>query len=133
MSNSKEIRWRQRFENFEKAYFSLKENADHPIETELERAGLIQLFEMTLELSWKVLKDYLEAEGYTVKGPRDTLKQAFQSGLIEQGHIWMDALSDRNLTTHTYDEALAEQLIQNIKGKYYPAIQQMYDQLAKER
>ena len=133
MDNAKEIRWKQRFENFEKAYLVLKENVDHPIKTDLERAGLIQLFEMTFKLSWKVLKDYLEAEGYSVRSPRETLKQAFQMGLIGEGHIWIDALSDRNLTTHTYDETLAEKLVKDIRENYFPAIEKMYDKLSKER
>lgn len=133
MANEKETRWRQRFENFEKSYLSLEKYVHYPIKTELERAGLIQLFEVTFELCWKVLKDYLEAEGYIVKGPRDTIKQAFQMGLLEDGHVWIDALSDRNLTTHTYDEAVAETVINDIRHKYFPAIAPLYNILAKER
>lgn len=133
MDNAKEIRWKQRFENFEKAYLVLKENVNHPIKTDLERAGLTQLFEMTFELSWKVLKDYIEAEGYTVKSPRETLKQGFQMELIEEGHTWIDALSDRNMTTHTYDEALAKKLVKDIKENYFPVIKKMYEKLSKER
>ncbi|MBP1970666.1 nucleotidyltransferase substrate binding protein (TIGR01987 family) [Virgibacillus natechei] len=75
---------------------------------------------MTFELACKVLKDYLEAKGYVIKSPRETLKQAFQNGLIEDGHAWIDALSKRNLTTHTYDEALADKFILEIKQIYAP-------------
>ena len=99
MDNLKEIRWKQRFENFNKSYTLLKKYSSGPIVTELEKAGIIQFFEMTFELGWKVLKDYLESEGYIVKTPRDTIKQAFQVGIIENGHVWIDALSNRNLTT----------------------------------
>ena len=56
---------------------------------------------MTFELGWKVLKDYLELAGHIVKSPRETIKQAFQNEIINDGHIWMDALSVGNLTTHT--------------------------------
>lgn len=133
MNEAKDIRWKQRFQNFEKAYVSLKKYVDQPIQTELERAGLIQLFEMTFELSWKVLKDYMEAEGYTLKSPRETIKQAFQMELIEEGHIWMDALSDRNLATHTYDEVMADKLVKEIKKKYFPTIRKMYEKLSEER
>lgn len=131
MDHSKDIRWKQRFENFKKAYLILKENAVYPMKTDLERAGLIQLFEMTFELSWKVLKDYLEAEGYMVRGPRDAIKQSFQIGLIEDGRIWLDALSDRNLTTHTYDDALTDRLITAIREKYAPAIGTMYQYFSR--
>lgn len=132
MDPFKEVRWKQRFENFEKSFLLLEKYSKQNIQTELERAGIIQFFEMTFELAWKVLKDYLEAQGYEVKSPRETIKQAFQMGLIEDGHVWLDALSSRNLTSHTYDEAVAEKLVNEIKQKYYPAIQSIYEKLLKE-
>lgn len=132
MENLKEIRWKQRFENFDKSYKLLKKYSNQPIKTELERAGIIQFFEMTFELACKVLKDYLEAEGYIVKSPRETVKQAFQVGLIENGHIWIDALANRNLTTHTYDEELAEKMIKEILIEYLPELDNMHSKLLKE-
>lgn len=132
MENLKEIRWKQRFENFEKSYKLLKKYSNQQIRTELERAGIIQFFEMTFELAWKVLKDYLESEGYMVKSPRETVKQAFQIGLIDNGHIWIDALSNRNLTTHTYDEELAEKMTKEILMAYLPELDSMYKKLSKE-
>ncbi|WP_163580800.1 HI0074 family nucleotidyltransferase substrate-binding subunit [Gracilibacillus saliphilus] len=72
--------------------------------------------ESTIELSWKLLKDYLESEGYIVKSPRETIKQAFQMELIDNGHIWMDALAQRNLTTYTYDEQLVIKLVEQIRS-----------------
>lgn len=133
MNPLKEIRWKQRFENFEKSYRVLAKYEHEPIKTELERAGFIQLFEMTFELAWKVLKDYLETEGYKVKSPRETIKVAFQMEVIEDGHVWIDALSSRNLTTHTYDEVLAERLVKEIKKSYFPAMRQLYEKLSEER
>ena len=132
MDNLKDIRWKQRFENFDKSYKLLNKYAKQPITTELERAGIIQFFEMTFELAWKVLKDYLEAQEYLVKSPRETVKQAFQIGLIDNGHIWMDALSNRNLTTHTYDEELANKMTNEIITMYLPEFDKMYENLYKE-
>lgn len=132
MDNLKDIRWKQRFENFDKSYKLLNKYAKQPITTELERAGIIQFFEMTFELAWKVLKDYLEAQDYLVKSPRETVKQAFQIGLIDNGHIWMDALSNRNLTTHTYDEELANKMTNEIITMYLPELDKMYEKLSKE-
>ncbi|NFG41020.1 nucleotidyltransferase [Clostridium botulinum] len=132
MDNLKEIRWKQRFENFDKSYKLLKKYSNKPITTELERAGIIQFFEMTFELAWKVLKDYLESEGYMVKSPRETVKQAFQIGLIDNGHIWIDALSNRNLTTHTYDEELADKMTKEILISYLPELDKMYNRLVGE-
>ena len=127
MENLKEIRWKQRFENFDKSYKLLKKYSNQEITTELERAGIIQFFEMTFELAWKVLKDYLESEGYMVKSPRETVKQAFQIGLIDNGHIWIDALSNRNLTTHTYDEKLATKMTSEILNAYLPELDKLYN------
>ena len=132
MDNLKDIRWKQRFENFDKSYKLLNKYAKQPITTELERAGIIQFFEMTFELAWKVLKDYLEAQEYLVKSPRETVKQAFQIGLIDNGHIWMDALSNRNLTTHTYDEELANKMTNEIITMYLPELDKMHETLSKE-
>ena len=130
MDNLKDIRWKQRFENFDKSYKLLNKYAKQPITTELERAGIIQFFEMTFELAWKVLKDYLEAQEYLVKSPRETVKQAFQIGLIDNGHVWMDALSNRNLTTHTYDEELANKMTNEIITMYLPELDKMYEKLS---
>ena len=132
MDNLKDIRWKQRFENFDKSYKLLNKYAKQPITTELERAGIIQFFEMTFELAWKVLKDYLEAQEYLVKSPREAVKQAFQIGLIDNGHVWMDALSNRNLTTHTYDEELANKMTNEIITMYVPELDKMYEKLSKE-
>ena len=132
MDNLKDIRWKQRFENFDKSYKLLNKYAKQPITTELERAGIIQFFEMTFELAWKVLKDYLEAQEYLVKSPRETVKQAFQIGLIDNGHVWMDALSNRNLTTHTYDDELANKMTNEIITMYLPELDKMYEKLSKE-
>ena len=132
MENLKEIRWKQRFENFDKSYKLLKKYSNQEITTELERAGIIQFFEMTFELAWKVLKDYLESEGYMVKSPRETVKQAFQIGLIDNGHIWIDALSNRNLTTHTYDEKLATKMTSERLNAYLPELDKLYNKLSEE-
>jgi nucleotidyltransferase substrate binding protein (TIGR01987 family) len=132
MDHFKEIRWKQRFNNFEKAYNLLSQYIDKPIETELERAGIIQLFEIAFELSWKVMKDYLEAQAFSVKSPRETIKQAFQIGLIEDGHVWIDALTDRNLTVHTYDEAFAKKMTADITNVYFPALKKLYKKLSEE-
>jgi len=130
--NNKEIRWRQRFANFEKAYQTLSRYINQSLETELERAGIIQLFEITFELSWKLMKDYLEAQGFQPRSPRDAIKQAFQAELIDDGHIWLDALNERNLTVHTYDEQLSKKMVENIVQLYFPAFKKLYEKLAKE-
>ncbi|MFD2615936.1 nucleotidyltransferase substrate binding protein [Terrilactibacillus laevilacticus] len=133
MDEMKGIRWKQRFENFEKSFKLLEKYSKEPISTELERVGIIQFFETTFELAWKVLKDYLEAEGYVARSPREAIKQAFQAEIIEDGHLWMEALSKRNLTIHTYDQELAEKLVKEIQKQFLPILRNLYDKLLKDR
>lgn len=133
MDQLKDIRWKQRFVNFEKSYNLLNQYVNQPIETDLERAGIIQFFEISFELSWKLMKDYLEAQELSVKSPREAIKQAFQIGLIDDGHIWIDALSDRNLTVHTYDEKIAKKMVNDIIKVYFPELKKLYNKLVKEK
>ena len=120
---NQDIRWKQRFHNFSKAMAHLEnalaiENPDM-----LQKAGTIQFFEMSFELAWNLVKDYLEEQGYVdIKSPRAALKKAFETGLIADGHSWMDLMVDRNLTAHTYDEQKATYMEQLIERKYYPLL-----------
>lgn len=122
-----DIRWKQRFTNYEKAVQLLADAAQLESPSEVERAGLIQFYEMAFELAWKLLKDYLEEEGFMVNSPRQTIKQAFQAGLLDEGQVWMEALTDRNLTSRTYNETIAEQVADQIRARYYPALCQLHE------
>lgn len=115
-----DIRWRQRLSNYAKAMSYLEEAMQIVNPDVVQRAGLIQFFEMSFELAWKLLKDYLEYQGFVeVKSPRNAIKKAFEVGLLENGHDWMALLTDRNLTTHTYDEQKAYDMEMLIKHKYF--------------
>ena len=124
--DNQDIRWIQRFQNFEKAFLLLQETVQIESPSVAERAGLIQFFEMTFELAWKLLKDYEEEEGFVVKSPRDAIKQAFQANFIIAGHTWIDALEDRNLTSHTYHEKIAIEVEEKIRNKYFPVLEKLY-------
>ena len=127
MMLEEDIRWIQRFSNFERAFLLLQDSLKTEQLSILERAGLIQFFEMTFELSWKLLKDYEETEGFIVKTPREAIKQAFQSGLINNGHDWIEALQDRNLTAHTYNEKTAIAVETKIRAKYFQLLLEIYE------
>nr|WP_269751565.1 HI0074 family nucleotidyltransferase substrate-binding subunit [Marinomonas profundi] len=88
----------------------------------IERAGMIQFFEISFELAWKVLKDFQEEEGFSISSPCDAIKTAFQYQLIGNGKEWLEALSDRNLTVHTYQEETAQLVELKIKSTYYPIL-----------
>ena len=126
MENKKEIRWKQRFVNFEKAFLLLERTVKIEKLSEAERGGLIQFYEVSFELSWKTMKDYLESIGFSTKSPRETIKQAFQIGVIKDGYVWIDALDDRDLTTQIYDEEITIKISNAIVEKYYPAIKGLY-------
>lgn len=124
--NQKEIRWHQRFENFEKSFLLLKQSLDIANPSIVERAGLIQFFEVTFELSWKLLKDYLESQNVNPQFPRDVIKEAFHYEIITDGDIWMTMLGDRNLTVHTYNETKAAEIEDKIRNLFFPALDRLY-------
>lgn len=129
----KEIRWRQRFQNFEKAYNQLHEAMIRVEQlSTLEKEGLIQRFEYTFELAWKTMKDYLESQEVTVGYPREVIKSAFHYGLIKDGEVWMDMLEKRNLMARTYEETRFNMAINKIKEEYYSALTQVYRDLGEK-
>ncbi|MEL7144363.1 MAG: nucleotidyltransferase substrate binding protein [Cyanobacteria bacterium J06573_11] len=128
-----DIRWIQRYANFESAFLLLNEALRIKDPSVVERAGLIQFFEMAFELSWKIMKDYKQAEGVKARTPREVLKQAFQIGLIKDGHTWLDALDDRNLTAHTYKEDVAKTVENRVRERYYGIIATLYETLRAKK
>ena len=94
--------------------------------SDVEQAGIIQFFEIAFELSWKTMKDYLQHAGYDTKTPRDTIKQAYQTGIIEEGHDWLEMLEKRNELSHTYDEESAASAVKSIKVRYVDNLVQVY-------
>ena len=118
-----DIRWKQRFFNFEKALGQLSEAIElygsNPLD--IIKEGIIQRFEFTHELSWKVMRDYLEYEGLNnINGSRSATREAFNKGLLEKGDIWMKMIESRNTTVHNYDAAILESEFTKIVTEYYP-------------
>ncbi len=121
---NQDIRWKQRFEHFVNAFKQLK-NAKQLKEerdfTELELQGVIQAFEVSQELSWKVMKDFLEEQGKTdLFGSKNAVKEAFNVGLVSKGDIWLDMIKSRNLTSHIYDEKEVLAILEIILNDYFP-------------
>lgn len=115
-----DIRWQQRFANYEKALSQLQKFIDKGVLNELEEQGLIHVFEFTHELAWKVMKDYFEYQGNTsITGSRDACREAFQVGLIQQGEIWMEMIASRNMSSHTYNLETAEEIRDKIILHYF--------------
>ncbi|MBD0726657.1 nucleotidyltransferase [Flavobacterium sp. L1I52] len=121
--DNQDIRWKQRFEHFVNAFKQLKNAKQLSTErkfTELELQGVIQAFEVSQELSWKVMKDFLEAQGKTdFFGSKNAVKEAFNVGLITNGEIWFDMIKSRNLTSHIYDEDEILSILDTILNLYF--------------
>ena len=128
-----DIRWKQRFQNFEKAFRFLESALAKTELSALEIAGVIQAYEFTFELAWKTLKDYLEERDVPVKFPRDVIKAAFHYELVEDGDLWMDMLQKRNLMAHTYNEENSALAYKLISSSYIGALKQLYNRLDGER
>lgn len=121
---NQDIRWKQRFEHFKNALKQLK-NAEKLKKirkfNELELQGVVQAFEVTQELSWKVMKDFLEDQGKTdLFGSKNTVREAFNVGLISNGEVWLEMIKSRNTTSHIYDEAEILIILKIILNSYLP-------------
>jgi nucleotidyltransferase substrate binding protein (TIGR01987 family) len=134
--STEEIRWKQRFNNYNKALSKLEEavikiRTDYKIDEagsifedkfldDIIKEGLIQRFEYTHELAWNVMKDFLENAGNTnIFGSKDATREAFSAGLIHNGELWMDMINSRNKTTHTYNQETADAIYNKIINQYY--------------
>ena len=132
--SSQDIRWIQRAYQFDKVFSQLKEAVELAGRRQLSRLeaqGLIQGFEYTHELAWKTLKGFLEARGVReLYGSRDSTRAAFRANLIENGDTWMAMIQSRNMTTHTYNEATAFQIVAAILDPYFAEFQALQTKLA---
>jgi len=131
--NSQDIRWIQRYRHFIQAYDQLDravELAQKRSLSELEVQGLIQSFEYTHELAWNTLKDFLENKGVQpLYGSKDTTREAFKRGLIEDGTAWMEMIKSRNLKSHTYNREIAEEIALAIRRRYHAAFRKLLETL----
>ena len=124
---SKDVRWIQRAKNYEKAFLRLKEAMEMEELNELERNGLIHRFEFTIELAWKVMKDYLEHQGFDFKpSPKETIRLGQQSEYIDYAQELLDGLLIRNELTHDYDGKKFETFEQQLREETYPALEKLY-------
>ena len=132
-----DIRWQQRFANYRKALGQLTKFIEKGDLNELEEQGIIKAFEYTYELAWNVIKDFLGDRGNkNIYGSRDAIREAFSTGLIEDGEGWMAMYADRNKTSHTYNEETADEIVRNIFDRYFPlflALQEKMDSLVEEK
>ncbi len=128
-------RWRERIDDFGRALARLVEAIAESQNSESTtlKDGVIQRFEFTFELAWKALKDYLQYEGLTeVKSPRSVIREGFANEILENGEIWIDMLEDRNLTSHLYQQSIAENIYQKIVTVYLSELRELYQLLSEK-
>jgi nucleotidyltransferase substrate binding protein (TIGR01987 family) len=133
---AEDVRWLQRYENLGNAYRQMQEAVEVYRQDEgnkLIRMALIKSFEISFELAWKTVKDYLRYNGIDAKLPREVIKQAFANDVIEDGQLWIDMLDARNLMAHVYDESAALDAARRIAGPYGQGVEQVYRYLSAKR
>ena len=127
-------RWEQKLSNYRKALHRLAEVVNVAKVRELndfEADGMIQRFEFTFELAWKLLKSYAEYQGVDkeIMGSRDAIRWAFENGLITDSNVWMEMIKRRNDTSHTYDEDTASEVVDRIEDVYYQCFVYLFEKM----
>lgn len=133
MHPDSDIRWKHRFQNFDRAYLLLRDVMTHGAAdlNQLEKEGVIRRFEYCFELAWKTMKDFLEQGGLAVAivTPRQVIKDAFAARLLTDGQVWIDMLDHRNVLSHTYNPVSFEKAMSAIHERYLPAFSSLREQL----
>ena len=132
----KDIRWKQRFQNFENAIKLLQEVPSLNLKklSLLEKEGIVQRFEFTLELGWKTLKDKMEYDGIVFDkiSPKMVAKVAYNAKYIQDVELWIQMINDRNLLSHTYDFDKTEKIIRSVQQQYTPLLSDLYRSLKEK-
>jgi nucleotidyltransferase substrate binding protein (TIGR01987 family) len=131
VSSNPDFRWKQRFQNFDRAFVLLRgalENGPDALNP-LEKEGVVQRFEFSLELAWKTVKDLMELDGFVFATitPRQVLKDAFAARILQDGQLWIDMLDHRNLLSHTYDLVKFEEAVNAMHKRYLLAFDQLHE------
>ena len=110
-------RFEERVSDFNNAIKRLTEAvniSDNP--TNLEIDGTLQRFEVTFEIAWKCMKDYLENEGvsFILGSPRDVIQNAFKYNLIDDGEAWIKMMLSRNDLSHLYDDEKSRKIYEDV-------------------
>lgn len=121
-------RYKQRLDDFGRALLKLEQGV-HQAMDDLGRDGVIQRFEFTYEQAWKTMKLWLAAKGIDARNPKDVLGAALDQGLIDDGNLWSDIHSNRNLMSHTYNVEEAQRVFLFIKETGCRALRVLHDTL----
>lgn len=129
-----EKKYINRYRSFCSSLSGLEQLRGRDTEDEFVISGAVQKFSLTLDISWKVMKDillnYHKLSDFAAGSPRETLRKAFEVGLIDDD-IWMHMLDDCNNLTHDYDGRLAKTAVITIRDEYLPVFEQFRETAGK--
>ncbi len=119
----------KKYENFCNALENLQEiyDFDKPYSNVI-LTGLVGLYEICFEQSWKAMKELLFSSGIETAAtgsPKTIIKEAYSNGMIRNERLWLDALTDRNNVAHAYNHVIAEDIVENTKEKYVTMFQEL--------
>ena len=125
----------KKYENFCSALCNMKEiyKYDPPYDTVI-LTGLVGLFEVCFEQSWKMMKEILESHGYeegATGSPKIILKTAYKAGMIKDEELWLRALQERNNVAHSYNERIALGIVMRAKESFYDMFCQLKNEIDK--
>jgi nucleotidyltransferase substrate binding protein (TIGR01987 family) len=131
-----DIRWKQRFQNFDKAYGTFCRTLERyrvNRDDEVVKMALVKSFEFTYELAWKTMKDYLEAEGAgTARGSREAIRFGFQAALLRdeaEAEKWQETVDIRNKMSHDYNQTLVDSAVVFVEGTFFPLVARLHEVL----
>lgn len=119
----------KKYDNFCNAFSNLKDIYNyHEPYGNVELTGLVGLFEVCFEQSWKAIKEILQFNGFSegqTGSPRQILKTAYEAGMIQDEKIWLEALASRNNVAHAYNKDVALDIINQTKDSYYKMFEEL--------
>ena len=125
----------KKFDNFKAALANLKDvfSYNEPYGN-VEIAGMVGLYEICFEQSWKMMKEILESHGYeegATGSPKIILKTAYKAGMIKDEELWLRALQERNNVAHSYNERIALGIVMRAKESFYDMFCQLKNEIDK--
>ncbi|MDO4167453.1 MAG: HI0074 family nucleotidyltransferase substrate-binding subunit [Eubacteriales bacterium] len=126
----------KKYENFVSALRNLEAVYQYePPYDNVILTGLVGLYEVCFEQSWKAMKETLEKNGFAESqtgSPRQIVKTAYQAGMIKEEDVWLEALISRNNVAHAYNQDVALDIINATRMRYFDMFQNLKEVLDKE-
>lgn len=126
----------KKYENFCAALDNLMDiRLYHEPYDNVTMTGLVGLYGICFEQAWKMMKELLEQHGYesaATGSPKLIIKTAFQASMIVDEDVWLDALIARNNVTHSYNKAIALDIINQTREKFCGMFLALRDEVEKK-